>query len=247
MADDYELPPEEAYPNELPDTPDEGNGVDVGTSETTNEEQAQSESPVSESEPAALGEPERLRPPRAQDFRRRMRHQVSMLPLALFLLGLGGYLTARQQHIEGRPDFTAPSLLGLVVLALAFAAVFRAIVFGRRERGLLFIGLWIWTTAGAAALLVYAYDAQPDVTEWWPLVLASLSFTFLLTYVFERSHDARLVLLALLTAVAAGTAFWITMGNVDQSFLNTAADYWPLLLLVIGIGLLPLAFRRRTG
>jgi hypothetical protein len=29
--------------------------------------------------------------------------------------------------------------------------------------------------------------------------------------------------------------------------LDYAADYWPLLITVIGIGLLPLAFQRRTG
>jgi hypothetical protein len=196
-------------------------------------------------EPSTIGEEERLRQPRAQSFRRRLRNQISMLPLALFLLGLGGYLIARERDVEGLPDLSTPELAGFAVLVLAFTAVFHALLFGRRERGLLFVGLWVWVTTGAAALVVYGVDAQAKATEWWPLLLWTLSLTLVLTYLIERAHDVRLVLLSSVILVAGVTAYLVTSDRIDQDLLDNAADYWPLLFSVVGLALLPLAFRRR--
>ena len=196
-------------------------------------------------EPSAVGEEERLRQPRAQSFRRRLRNQISMLPLALFLLGLGGYLIAREQDVDGLPDLTTPELAGFAVLVAAFTAVFHALLFGRRERGLLFVGLWVWATAGAVALVLYGVDAQATATEWWPLLLWTLSLTLVLTYLVERAHDIRLVLLSSVILVAGITAYLVTSNRIDQDLLDSAADYWPLLFSVVGVALLPLAFRRR--
>lgn len=54
----------------------------------------------------------------------------------------------------------------------------------------------------------------------------------------------RLILLGVLTLVAAGTAYTVTSGLIEQDLLDRAGEYWPLLLVALGIGLLPLAFRR---
>src|SRR5512133_3483717 len=77
------------------------------------EEEEQEEtvlSPEEQEQPSANvnvnDENERLRQPRAQTFRRRIRNQVSMLPLALSLLALGGYLIAREREVEGLPDIS---------------------------------------------------------------------------------------------------------------------------------------------
>ena len=196
---------------------------------------------------AAWDDEERLRQPRAQTFRRRLRNQISMLPLALYLLALGGYLIAREQDVGGLPDFSTLVLVEFSVLAAGFTAVFHSLLSGRRERGLLSIGLWIWVTAGLLAVLVYGIDGHPDATEWWPLLLWSLGVTLLITYVIERTHDVRLVLLSVLVLVAGGSAYWVTSDRIADQWLETATDYWPLVLSVIGIGLLPLAFRRRAG
>lgn len=196
---------------------------------------------------AVSDETERLRPPRAQTFQRRIRNQVSMMPLALSLLALGGYLLAREREIEGLPDVSTLALIGGLILALALTAVFHALIFDRRERGLLFLGLLVLASAGTAAAIVYGIDKSPDLTQWWPVSFGTLSITLILTYLLERTHDARLVLLSVMLLVAGGTAFVVTNGNLDEARLQNAAEYWPLLLSVIGIGLLPLAFRRRTG
>jgi len=54
------------------------------------------------------------------------------------------------------------------------------------------------------------------------------------------------VLLGVIALVAAAAAFWITHGRADTDLLDRAADYWPLLLALLGLGLLPLAFQRPT-
>lgn len=198
------------------------------------------------SDPAALDEDERLRQPRAQRFRRRLRTQISMLPLALALIALGLYLSARAFKVEGLPDISDRTLALGFGGVLAFTAVFHALVFGRRERGLLFVGLLAWVTAGLIYGLVTYIEAEPDPAEWWPIALVALGVTFFLTYLIERGHERPLVLLAVLTLVAAGAAFAVTGGAIEQRLLDRAAEYWPLLLSVLGLGLLPLAFRRRA-
>ena len=84
------------------------------------------ESAALDSDLAELDEDERLRQPRALLFRRRLRNQVNMLPLALYLLALGGYLIARQQDVNGLPDLSTLAIGSMSVLALAFTIIFRA-------------------------------------------------------------------------------------------------------------------------
>lgn len=250
MADDQLDDFEEEYQNEPFDSAKE-----VENDEYADEEQASAgefepqaiSTMQPQAEPTTMDETERLRQPRAQNFRRRLGNQVSMLPLALFLLGAGGLLIAEAQDVEGVPTISSAALAGGFILAVAFTATFRAVLSGRRERGLLFLGLWIWSVTALIGGLIYGIDDDPDASKWWPLLIFALAPAFLLTYLIERAHDARLILLSILSVVAAGTALWITAGDFDEELLNQAADYWPLLISGIGIGLLPLVFRRRTG
>ncbi len=90
-------------------------------------------------------------------------------------------------------------------------------------------------------------DRQADAREWWPLLLWSLGAAFVLLYPIERTHDTRLIWLGIITVVAGCAAYGVTSDQIDRKSLHDAAEYWPLLLSVVGIGLLPLAFRRRIG
>jgi drug/metabolite transporter (DMT)-like permease len=222
-------------------------GADADAEAETDETDRDYAEPFSATIPATLGETERLRQPRAEHFRRRLRTQLSTLPLALFVLLAGVFLIARHQDVEDLPDISDAMLIGGLVLTLAFTAIFHALLFGREERGLLFVGLLVWLGAGALAVLVLGIDAEPKATDWWPLVLAVPGLTILLTYLLERGRDPRLLLLAAIILVTAGLAFAFTSDRFDDSALDEAADYWPLLLSAVGVGLLPLAFRRRTG
>jgi len=130
----------------------------------------------------ALDQTERLRAPRAQSFRRRLRHQIGMLPLALLLIALGAYLLAREHDLADVPDLSTLALVELTVLGVGFTFIFHALLFGRRERGLLFLGLYIWITAGVIGVIAYGIDLQPDAREWWPALLLSLGLTLLVTF-----------------------------------------------------------------
>lgn len=188
----------------------------------------------------------RLRQPRARRFRRMVQNQLGMLPLALLLLALGGYLLAREQDVSGLPDLANDTLAGISVLVVGFAAVFHALLSGRRERGLLFAGLWVLATAGLLTALIYGVDENPDLATWWPLGLWSAGLALVFTYLIERTHDVRLLLLSAIAFVAGVTAYFVSSGRIDSDALHDVAGYWPLLISVAGIGLLPLAFRRRT-
>jgi hypothetical protein len=195
----------------------------------------------------AMGESERLRQPRAQSFRRRLRNQISMLPLALFLIALGAYLIAREQNVGDLPRLADVGIGITVILALGFTAVFRALVFSRYERGLLFVGFSVWLVTGAILFLAYGLEDQPDAADYWPLSLMALGLALLLTYFVERTHDTRLVLLSIIVLVAGGAALGVSTGSLEQGWLVDAAEYWPLVMTLIGISLLPLVFRPRVG
>ncbi|NDJ76721.1 MAG: hypothetical protein GYB65_10725 [Chloroflexi bacterium] len=197
--------------------------------------------------PAALGSPERLRIPRAEMFRRRVRAQISMAPLAAYLLALGLFLTIRAQDVSGLPDIADATLVGGLVLVVASTLLLHGLAFGRQERGLLFLGSLIWVGAGLLALLVLGIEPEPEATEWWPLGLVMVGGALLLTFVLERPRDRRMVLLAMAVFVASGIAFAYTTEPFDHDLLDEAADYWPLLISALGIILLPLVFRQRTG
>ncbi|MBN1566001.1 MAG: hypothetical protein JXA10_19330 [Anaerolineae bacterium] len=208
------------------------------------EEESGEDDRADELEPETLADDERLRGPRAQRFRRRRQNRIAFLPLALYLIGLGGYLIAREQNIDDLPDFSSLVIGCASILIAAFTMIFHALLSGRRERGLLLFGLWIGATAGLIAALVYFVDDQPDAVEWWPLVVGALGLTFFVGYIIERTHDIRLLWLMILSLTAAGIAYVFTSDTIDEEAFSQIADYWPLLLSVIGIGIMPLVFRR---
>jgi hypothetical protein len=202
---------------------------------------------IGEAEAQAVRDDDSIRTPRAQRFRRGLRNQLGMLPLALYLLAVGGYLLARGQDVGGLPTYSDPLLMVSAVLAVGFTLIFHALVAGRRERGVLFAGVWLLVTVGMIAVLVLGIDDEPDTRRWWPLVIWSLSPALLITYLIERTHDARLILLSVIALVAGTTAYLVTSDRVSAERLDQVAEYWPLLLSVLGVGLLPLVFRRRAG
>lgn len=191
-----------------------------------------------------LDDDERLRGPRAQSFRRRRRNRIAFLPLALYLIGIGAFLIAREQDVANLPNPSVLELGVLSVLAGAFTMIFHAVLFNRHERGLLFTGLWLGVTVGLIAALIYLVEDQPNAVEWWPLLVGAVGITLIVNYVIEPTHDARLIWVAVMCLLATGIAYGFTSDRIDEEAFSALADYWPLLISVIGIGLVPLVFRR---
>jgi hypothetical protein len=111
--DDYAILPGERFDDELDaleSYDDDASFLDDDAPADGEEEipeEGYPEPGAADSDLAELGDDERLRQPRAQLFRRRLRNQINMLPLALYLLALGGYLIARRQDVSGLPDLSS--------------------------------------------------------------------------------------------------------------------------------------------
>jgi hypothetical protein len=133
------------------------------------------------------------------------------------------------------------------VLALACTAIFHALLSGRRERGLLFVGVYVGVTAAVGVGIVYGLDKALDMREWWPLLVWSLGLALVITALIERTHDPRLLLLGTLALVAGLAAYGMSSERIQGEWIDRAADYWPILLAVLGLGLLPSAFRSRSN
>jgi hypothetical protein len=125
------------------------------------------------------------------------------------------------------------------VLSLVLRFLFQ----GRRERGLFFVTVLILLALALAAL---TFTGFVDLSVEWPVIIAVPGLAMLLTFMFERSHDRSLVLPALMFIVAGGAILPFTMGLLDSSFLPGIALYWPALLLLAALAVLPRAIRDRS-
>jgi len=132
---------------------------------------------------------------------------------------------------------------GWISVALVLSLVLRFLFQGRRERGLFFVTALIILMLGLVALAITGFV---DLSQGWPLIITLPGLAMLLTFMFERSHDSSLVLPAFMFIVAGGVILLFTTGYLDSSFLPGIALYWPALLLLAALAVLPHAIRDRT-
>ncbi|MBZ0308258.1 MAG: hypothetical protein K8I82_19495 [Anaerolineae bacterium] len=173
-------------------------------------------------------------------YRQAARGRIVTFPFALGLIVLGVLLLVAPE-IEGF-DVTLPVGVMVMVAAFVLTNLFRFFSSGRRERGLYFLALVLISFGVVLAVIVNIPDA--DASEWWPLVLVGISLSYFFTFIFERQHENGLVGVGLLVMIAAVVALMVTVGVIPQEVLDTAGDYWPLLIAFVGVTLIPLAFRQ---
>lgn len=177
------------------------------------------------------------RPSRAMQFRVQRRMQFSNALPALLLVAAGVLLLLR-------PDAATRLLvIAVAISGVALSLVVRFLFNGRRERGLFFIAVMILLLTG---LLGAAAKNWIDLSQNWPLFIVIPGAAMLLTFIFERSHDRGLVLPSLMFMVAGGTILPFTMSLISTDTLALVALYWPILLLVLALAVLPSAVRDRT-
>jgi hypothetical protein len=155
-----------------------------------------------------------------------------------------GILLLAQNTLEGF-QITWP-VAGLIVLAgLVLTYLLRFFISGRRERGTFFLALAMLSFGAVLAVLTLADQTFP-VLEWWPLSILGLGGAALLTWALERDHERGLLGLALLLFLAGVVGLAVTLQAVPQEVLDSAQDFFPLILAFIGITLIPLALRRSS-
>jgi len=177
------------------------------------------------------------RPARAAQFRTQRRSQISTAVPALLLIALGVL------YLLKPVELTYTLSLGIGIGVLALSLVMRFLLNARRERGLFFIGVILLFWIG---LVISAIYGGFDIGQVWPLAVSAIGLAMIVTFVFERSHDRGLLLPGLILILAGGVMLPFTFGMLSNSLLSSVALYWPALLLLAVLALLPRVIRSRA-
>lgn len=183
------------------------------------------------------------RPSRVLQYRTQRQAQFSMAIPALLLVMIGAiYLV---NIFAPDLDLLTPSLaVGIGVFALGLALLGRYLANGRRERGLLFMALLIFLWLGLATLI--SFDVI-RLSQGWPLALSAIGIAMIGILLFGRNRDRGLLLPGLAIIVAGVAALPFTMNLLPSAWLPYIAAYWPILLIILAILLLPGVLRKRTA
>ncbi len=182
-----------------------------------------------------------VRQAETETYTQTARGRLTALPFGLGFIALGVLLLIEDQ-VTGL-DMTPP-IIGLMMGAsLVLTFLFRFFASGRQERGLLFLAVSLLSLGGLGAAFSVAPDTF-DLAEWYPLALVGVALALFLTYAFERQAERGLLGVGALFLVMASAAFLVTFEVIPQNVLDQIADYWPLLIALLGITLVPVALRR---
>ncbi|MBX3080304.1 MAG: hypothetical protein KF716_01640 [Anaerolineae bacterium] len=180
------------------------------------------------------------RPSRVMQYRVQRRAQFSMTLPALLLIAIGGaYVVSllAPDTLQITPLMALAAALGATALGL----LARFLINGRKETGVLFISLVLvlWIALGALAV-----TGIIDLMVNWPMAISAVGVAIIIMMVFIPERGLLLPGLALI--VAGVTLLMFTTGTVDVASVTTIAQYWPVLLILVGLVFLPSAFRNRT-
>jgi len=170
------------------------------------------------------------------------RGQLASIIPAVWLIGLGAWLTLSLTTTRTAPDSALLSLVIALGLGLTFIA--RWLASHRWARGSLFFGLICLLFSG-----LFFYVSQPNafgLGSTWPLFIAAIGLAMLLTRILTGSSEKRLTFPSLMLIIAGAAGAVITMGFMPTNISVAAASLWPVaILIIVVIWLLPLVFRQR--
>ncbi len=161
---------------------------------------------------------------------------------ALFLILFGAWLLAQNLGVP-LPGWDAgwPGLL--VFFGVAF--LLQYFVGGRRDTGLVFVGV-------AAALLgafffafTLHYYRWNDMGRYWPVFVLIGSAAFFGQWL-AQPRERGLLVPAFLALAVGGVALPITLQAVNPALAELVIKFWPLVLVVLGLGLLLGVAQRRN-
>ncbi len=170
------------------------------------------------------------------------RGQLASIIPAVWLIGLGAWLTFTLTTTRTPPDIVLLTLL--IALGLGLTLVARWLASHRWARGSLFFGLVCLLFGG-----LFFYVNQPNafsLASAWPLFIAALGLAMLITRILTLSAQSRLMLPSLILIIAGLAGAVITMGLLPTNITIVAASLWPVaLVIIVVIWLFPLVFRQR--
>jgi len=170
------------------------------------------------------------------------RGQLTSIIPAIWLIGVGAWLTFSLTSTHTAPDNALLILVIAIGLGLTFLA--RWMASHRWARGSLFFGLVCLFFGG-----LFFYVNQPSafgLASAWPLFITAIGLAMLITRILTPSAQSRLILPSLILIIAGLAGTVITMGLLDSSITVTAASLWPVaLVIIVVIWLFPLVFRQR--
>lgn len=166
----------------------------------------------------------------------------TILPLAFGFIAAGALLLAGNltEDIEVTPASGLVIILGTLILT----NLFRFFESGRRDRGLFFIAivLLLW---GVLIGMDNVTNDRFQLEDYWTLLGAGIGFAFIITFLFERTHQVGLIFPGILLIVASGVGVMVIQELISKGFQEFLVDYMLLIVAFIGLSLIPVALQSR--
>lgn len=192
-----------------------------------------------EDESEAPGGAEELPP---EMVRQQVGSRWTILPLAFGFIGAGALLLAGNLN----EDIEVNAGAGLIIIlgTLVLTNFFRFFESGRRDRGLFFVAivLLLW---GVLVGMDNITNDRFRIADYWTLLGAGVGFAFIITFLFERTHQVGLIFPGILLIVASGVGVMVTQELISQSFQDFLVDYMMLIVAFVGLSLIPVALQGR--
>jgi len=163
-----------------------------------------------------------------------MRNRSGAVIPGLLLVALGAWLLAGTLGVR-LPSVATLWPVALIVFGLAFLAQFFA--GGRRSEGLVFTGvsaalLGVFFLAITLGRLTWA-----DAGRLWPIYVLIGGLAFLAQWL-ARPSERGLLVPAVLALAVGGATLALAVGAVRADVAQQIIRLWPLVLIVLGLGLL---------
>jgi hypothetical protein len=169
------------------------------------------------------------------------RGQLASVVPALFLMGIGAYLTFALTISNSAPE---PLLIvAILVAGLGLSFLAQWLSSARWSMGNFFFAVFLLLGGGTLAWLLLPTNL--NLLQGWPLLITALGTSFVLTDLFVPS-GRRLWFLGLLLAIAGLAGLSITMNLITGTIAQILGIIWPIPLVLLLLVLLAPFFRRTS-
>ena len=131
----------------------------------------------------------------------------------------------------------------LVFFGLAFLLQF--FFGGRHDSGLIFVGVAVALVGAFFFAFTLGYYRWADMSRYWPVFVLIGSAAFFGQWL-AQPRDRGLLVPAFLALLVGGVALPITLQAVNPALAELVIKFWPVVLVLLGLGLLLSVFQRRS-